>query len=71
MRLVEGLQRQKAGTTGRNWAGLLIAVAAVVGMLGVALLTQNRADRTKRPELQAAAEQRREERQHAEALLLP
>ncbi|MGX5209927.1 hypothetical protein ACWKT3_14680 [Streptomyces violaceus] len=41
----------------------------VVGTLGAALLTQNRADRTKRLELQAAAEQRREERQHAEALL--
>ncbi|MET9393357.1 hypothetical protein ABZY20_23645 [Streptomyces sp. NPDC006624] len=41
----------------------------MVGTLGAALLTQNRADRTKRLELQAAAEQRREEREHAEALL--
>ncbi|MGJ3560287.1 hypothetical protein ACR6C2_24330 [Streptomyces sp. INA 01156] len=41
----------------------------VVGTLGAALLTQNRADRTKRLELQAAAEQQREERRHAEALL--
>lgn len=54
---------------GGGWAGLLVAVVGVVGTLGAALLTQNRADRTKRLELQAAAEQRREERQHAEALL--
>ncbi|KPC78932.1 hypothetical protein [Streptomyces sp. NRRL S-4] len=52
-----------------NWAGLLIAIVGVGGTLGAALLTQNRADRTKRMELQAAAEQRREERGHAEALL--
>ncbi|MFE7749963.1 hypothetical protein [Streptomyces sp. NPDC057428] len=54
---------------GSNWVGLLIAVVGVAGTLGAALLTQNRADRTKRMELQAAAEQRREERGHAEALL--
>ncbi|MFE4051883.1 hypothetical protein [Streptomyces sp. YIM B13518] len=54
---------------GANWAGLLIAVVGVAGTLGAALLTQNRADRTKRMELQAAAEQRREERGHAEELL--
>ncbi|MFF0291372.1 hypothetical protein [Streptomyces sp. NPDC005262] len=52
-----------------NWAGLLIAIVGVAGTLGAALLTQNRADRTKRMELQAAAEQRRQERGHAEALL--
>ncbi|MFD5058848.1 MULTISPECIES: hypothetical protein [unclassified Streptomyces] len=52
-----------------NWAGLLIAMVGVSGTLGAALLTQNRADRTKRMELQAAAEQRLEERGHAEALL--
>ncbi|MFC7840499.1 hypothetical protein [Streptomyces sp. NPDC057382] len=54
---------------GGSWAGLVVAVVGVVGTLGAALLTQNRADRTKRLELRAAAEQRREERQHAEALL--
>ncbi|MEH0395422.1 hypothetical protein ACFY8Q_17285 [[Kitasatospora] papulosa] len=53
-----------------SWAGLLIAVVGVMGTLGAALLTQNRADRTKRMELQAAAEQRREERGHTEELLL-
>ncbi|MFF9210941.1 MULTISPECIES: hypothetical protein [unclassified Streptomyces] len=52
-----------------DWVGLGTAVVGVVGTLGAALLTQNRADRTKRLELQAAAEQRQEERQHAQALL--
>ncbi|MFF0169923.1 hypothetical protein [Streptomyces prasinus] len=52
-----------------GWAGLVVAVVGVVGTLGAALLTQNRADRTKRLELQAAAEQRQEERRHAETLL--
>ncbi|MFD9621503.1 hypothetical protein ACFWB2_30095 [Streptomyces virginiae] len=54
---------------GTGWAGLLIAVVGVAGTLGAALLTQNRADRTKRMELQAVAEQQREERGHAEELL--
>lgn len=54
---------------GANWVGLLIAVVGVAGTLGAALLTQNRADRSKRMELQVAAEQRREERGHAEELL--
>ncbi|MFF8291667.1 hypothetical protein ACF068_20880 [Streptomyces sp. NPDC016309] len=53
---------------GAGWAGLLVAVVGVAGTLGAALLTQNRADRTKRMELRAAAEQRREEREHAEEL---
>ncbi|CAM5547423.1 hypothetical protein GCM10010222_26560 [Streptomyces tanashiensis] len=53
---------------GASWTALLIAVVGVAGTLGAALLTQNRADRTKRMELQAAAEQRREERGHAEEL---
>ncbi|MFI8392835.1 hypothetical protein [Streptomyces sp. NPDC085540] len=52
-----------------GWAGLLIAMVGVAGTLGAALLTQNRADRTKRMELQAATEQRQEERAHAEELL--
>ncbi|MCF4138362.1 hypothetical protein L1856_19060 [Streptomyces sp. Tue 6430] len=69
MSLVEDLHLWKAGIVGSDWAGLTVAVVGVVGTLGAALLTQNRADRTKRVELQAAAEQRREERQHAEALL--
>ncbi|MET9518254.1 hypothetical protein [Streptomyces sp. NPDC002994] len=54
---------------GANWVGLLIAMVGVGGTLGAALLTQNRADRTKHMELQAATEQRREERGHAEELL--
>ncbi|MGW2301651.1 hypothetical protein [Streptomyces sp. NPDC001809] len=54
---------------GASWTALLIAVVGVAGTLGAALLTQSRADRTKRMELQAAAEQRREERGHAEELL--
>ncbi|MFF9847655.1 hypothetical protein [Streptomyces litmocidini] len=55
---------------GGSLTALLIAVVGVAGTLGAALLTQNRADRTKRMELRAAAEQRREERDHAEALRL-
>ncbi|MFE5832322.1 hypothetical protein ACFQ8W_18995 [Streptomyces sp. NPDC056508] len=54
---------------GASWSALLIAVVGVAGTLGAALLTQVRADRTKRMELQAAADQRREERDHAEELL--
>ncbi|MFD3530762.1 hypothetical protein [Streptomyces sp. NPDC058664] len=54
---------------GASWTALLIAVVGVAGTLGAALLTQVRADRTKRMELQAAADQRREERGHAEELL--
>lgn len=64
-----GCRLWKTGSVGGGWAGLVVAVVGVVGTLGAALLTQNRADRTKRLELEAAAEQRREERQHAEALL--
>ncbi|MFC9397172.1 hypothetical protein ACFTWS_28995 [Streptomyces sp. NPDC057027] len=52
-----------------SWTALLIALVGVAGTLGAALLTQSRADRTKRMELQAAAEQRREERAHAAELL--
>ena len=54
---------------GAGWTALLVAVVGVVGTLGASLLTQRRADRTKRMEMQAAAEQRREERDHAEAML--
>ncbi|MFJ5935438.1 hypothetical protein AB9128_28135 [Streptomyces cinereoruber] len=54
---------------GASWSALLIAVVGVAGTLGAALLTQVRADRTKRMELRAAADQRREERDHAEELL--
>ncbi|MFJ6578506.1 hypothetical protein ACIQMY_21365 [Streptomyces sp. NPDC091368] len=53
---------------GASLTALLIAVVGVAGTLGAALLTQNRADRTKRMELQAAADQRREDRDHAERL---
>lgn len=51
-----------------GWSALVVAIVGVVGTLGAALLTQSRADRTKRMELEAAQEQRREERQQAEAL---
>lgn len=54
---------------GASWTALLIAVVGVAGTLGAALVTQVRADRTKRMELLAAAEQRREERGHAEQLI--
>ncbi|MZE76716.1 hypothetical protein GTY57_06690 [Streptomyces sp. SID5475] len=54
---------------GAGWTALLVAVVGVVGTLGASLLTQSRADRTKRMEMEAAAEQRREERDHAEAML--
>jgi chromosome segregation ATPase len=45
---------------------LVVAVVGVAGTLGGALLTQGRADRTKRLELQAMAQQQRDERHHAE-----
>lgn len=45
---------------------LLVAVVGVIGTLGGALLTQNRADRMKRMELAQAAVQRLEDRQHAD-----
>lgn len=51
---------------GDTWGALAVAVVGVVGTLGGALLTQGRADRTKRLELQVMAQQQREERQHAE-----
>ncbi|MFJ6565654.1 hypothetical protein ACIQMV_38625 [Streptomyces sp. NPDC091412] len=53
---------------GAGWTALLVAVVGVAGTLGASLLTQSRADRTKRMEVEAAAAQRREERDHAEAL---
>ncbi|MFG2195466.1 hypothetical protein [Streptomyces sp. NPDC048639] len=54
---------------GDGWGALLVAVVGVAGTLTGTLLSQSRADRTKRLELAAAAEQRREERDHADALL--
>jgi hypothetical protein len=50
------------------WGALAVAVVGVVGTLGAALLTQSRADRIKRHELEAVARQQREERDHAERL---
>ncbi|WP_458245401.1 hypothetical protein [Streptomyces sp. MAI_2237] len=51
-----------------GWSALVVAIVGVGGTLGAALLTQSRADRTKRMELEAAHAQRREEREHAEEL---
>ncbi len=67
--IVAGNEPYAGGHMSASWTALLIAVVGVAGTLGAALLTQVRADRTKRMELQAAAEQRREERGHAEELL--
>ncbi|MGW6391440.1 hypothetical protein ACWFR1_13255 [Streptomyces sp. NPDC055103] len=53
---------------GEQWIALVVAAVGVVGTLGAALLTQSRADRSKRLELGAAAEQQRVERRHAEAV---
>jgi hypothetical protein len=50
---------------GEQWTALAVALVGVVGTLGAALLTQSRADRSKRTELQVLAEQQREERAHA------
>jgi chromosome segregation ATPase len=63
------MEARTGGAVGAGWTALLVAVVGVVGTLGASLLTQSRADRTKRMEMEAAAEQRREERDHAEALL--
>ncbi|KND46361.1 MULTISPECIES: hypothetical protein [Streptomyces] len=51
---------------GDAWVALAVASVGVVGTLGAALLTQSRADRTKRLELHALARQQCEERAHAE-----
>lgn len=51
---------------GDTWGGLAVAIVGVIGTLGGALLTQSRADRTKRLELEVMAQQQREERQHVE-----
>lgn len=51
---------------GKEWVTLAAAVAGVLGTLGAALLTQRRADQTKRMELQALAASQREERRHTE-----
>lgn len=53
---------------GKEWVTLAAAVAGVLGTLGAALLTQRRADQTKRMELQALASAQREERQHTEQM---
>ncbi|WP_226966632.1 hypothetical protein [Streptomyces phaeolivaceus] len=45
---------------------LAVAAVGVIGTLGAALLTQGRADRAKRLELDALAQQQRQEREHAE-----
>ncbi|MBQ0827886.1 hypothetical protein [Streptomyces tagetis] len=50
----------------QTWAALAVAVVGVIGTLGAALLTQSRADRLKRHELEATARQQREDRAHAE-----
>ncbi|MFR0357568.1 hypothetical protein [Streptomyces sediminimaris] len=51
---------------GDTWGAVAVAVVGVVGTLGGALLTQSRADRTKRLELEAMAQQRDAERRHTE-----
>ncbi|MGW6054290.1 hypothetical protein [Streptomyces sp. NPDC055189] len=51
---------------GGDWITLAAATAGVLGTLGAALLTQRRADQTKRMELQALAASQREERRHTE-----
>lgn len=50
----------------QTWGALAVAVVGVIGTLGAALLTQSRADRLKRHELEATARQQREDRAHAE-----
>lgn len=51
-----------------GWSALLVALVGVGGTLGAATLTQSRADRTKRMELEAVLARSREERLHAEEL---
>ncbi|MFS0695948.1 hypothetical protein [Streptomyces nitrosporeus] len=53
---------------GETWGALAVAVVGVIGTLGAALLTQSRADRLKRHELEATARQQREDRVHAEQI---
>ncbi|MFF7236410.1 hypothetical protein [Streptomyces collinus] len=47
-----------------TWGSLTVAAVGVLGTLGAALLTQVRADRAKRLELEAAVRQRLEDRAH-------
>ncbi|WP_234544120.1 hypothetical protein [Streptomyces shenzhenensis] len=51
-----------------EWSALFVALVGVGGTLGAAILTQSRADRTKRMEIEAVLAQSREERRHAEEL---
>ncbi|CAM5671078.1 hypothetical protein [Streptomyces atroolivaceus] len=51
---------------GQTWSALAVAIVGVVGTLGAALLTQRRADRLKRHELEVTTRQQREDRAHAE-----
>ncbi|MFI6875787.1 hypothetical protein ACIBL6_20370 [Streptomyces sp. NPDC050400] len=51
---------------GETWGALAVAVVGVIGTMGAALMTQSRADRLKRHELQAMARQQLDERAHAE-----
>ncbi|MBC3841391.1 hypothetical protein GXW82_17035 [Streptacidiphilus sp. 4-A2] len=51
-----------------NLASLLVALVGVVGTLGAAVVTQTRADRAKRLELEHTAEQRAAELRHADLL---
>ncbi|SFD25940.1 hypothetical protein [Streptomyces aidingensis] len=53
---------------GTAWTSLVVAVVGVAGTLVASLLTQRRADRTKRLELAALAEERERERHHGERL---
>ncbi|MGA5564729.1 hypothetical protein ACPCUV_26670 [Streptomyces platensis] len=53
---------------GQTWDALAVAIVGVVGTLGAALLTQSRAARLKRHELQEVARQQREERAHADQI---
>ncbi|MFJ5774206.1 hypothetical protein [Streptomyces sp. NPDC093094] len=53
---------------GETWVALAVAVVGVAGTLGAAQLTQSRADRSKRLELEALARQQRDEREHAERI---
>lgn len=50
----------------QTWGPLAVAIVGVIGTLGAALLTQSRADRLKRHELEAMAREQREERAYSE-----
>jgi len=61
-------RRAKGGDVAQSWLALLVALVGVVGTLSAALVTQVRADRVKRLEIDTLRAQHAEDRAHAERM---